>query len=502
MDERRTRAVSHGSAFPRARGTAARAALLFAALAALATGCATNPVTGRREFSLVSPGQEVQMGREGYPAVLAEYGAYEDSTTQRYVNEIGQRLAKVSHLPDLDWHFTVIDDPAVNAFAMPGGYIYVTRGILAHLNSEAQLAGVLGHEIAHVTHRHSAVQISRQQLAGIGLGVASILSSTVARYGQVAQQALGLMFLKYGRDHENEADASGVTYATRAGYDPAEVPSTYAMLKRVGEKAGQRLPAFLSTHPDPGDREARTTELARVARGGKTGLLVRHDEYLRRLDGLVFDQDPRGGYFEGDEFYHPGLAFVMTFPAGWQRQNSRSAVVAQAAQQQAGMQLTLADADDLSPGDFVAKLAGTGKIAGSRGAAERIGGFAAWVGRLAVTAEDGAERVLAAAFIRRGPGQMIQILGSSAAPDDADFQRVLASARSFRPLTEPARLKPTPARVKVNRLGRAGTFASAVAALTPNALDADATAILNNRQASDPLAAGDRVKTVIPAKLH
>jgi predicted Zn-dependent protease len=477
-------------------------ALLVAALAALATGCATNPVTGRREFSLVSPGQEAQIGREGYAAVLAEYGAYEDSTTQRYVNDLGQRLAKVSHLPNLDWHFTVIDDPAVNAFAMPGGYIYITRGILAHLNSEAQLAGVLGHEIAHVTHRHSAVQISRQQLAGIGLGVASLLSSTVARYGQVAQQALGLMFLKYGRDHENEADASGVHYATAAGYDPAEIPSTYGMLKRVGEKAGQRLPAFLSTHPDPGDREVRTTELARVAREGKTGLLVRRAEYLQRLDGLVFDQDPRGGYFEGDEFYHPGLAFAMSFPAGWRRQNQRSAVVAQAAEQQAGMQLSLADADDLSPSDFVAKLSGTGRIAGSRGGPERVGGFAAWVGRVAVAAEDGSERVLAAAFIRRGPGQMFQILGSSAAPDDADFQRVLACARSFRPLTDPARLKPTPARVKVHRLARAGAFSTTVEGLTPNALDADGTAILNHRRATDALAAGDRVKTVTPAKLH
>ena len=198
----------------------------LATLAALVAGCATNPATGRREFSLVSAAQEEQMGREGYPAVLAEYGAYEDSTTQRYVNEVGQRLAKVSHLPNLEWHFTVIDDPSVNAFAMPGGYIYITRGILAHLNSEAQLAGVLGHEIAHVTHRHSAGQISRQQLAGIGLGVASILSSTVARYGQVAQQALGLMFLKYSRAHENEADASGIDYATKAGFDPAPIRVT------------------------------------------------------------------------------------------------------------------------------------------------------------------------------------------------------------------------------------------------------------------------------------
>jgi predicted Zn-dependent protease len=272
------------------------------------------------------------------------------------------------------------------------------------------VAGVLGHEIAHVTQRHSAAQISRQQLVGIGLGVASLLSSTAARYGQVAQQALGLMFLKYSRAHENEADASGIDYATKAGYDPAEVPPTYAMLKRVSERAGQRLPGFLSTHPDPGDREVRTTELARVARAGKTGLLVRRDDHLRRLDGMVFDNDPRGGYFEGDEFYHPGLAFVMTFPSGWKRENTRSAVTASPGEQ-AVMQLTLADADDLAPGDYVAKLAGSGKIAGSSGGLERLAGLAAWVGRVAVAGDAGTEQVLAAAFIRRAPGRMFRILG-------------------------------------------------------------------------------------------
>ncbi|MGH7730759.1 MAG: M48 family metalloprotease [Candidatus Eiseniibacteriota bacterium] len=470
-------------------------------LAALLAGCATNPVTGRREFSLVSAGQEAQMGREGFPAVVAEYGIHEDSTTQRYVEGIGRRLAKVSHLPDLEWHFTVIDDPSVNAFAMPGGYIYVTRGILAHFNSEAQLAGVLGHEIAHVTHRHSAAQISRQQLAGIGLGVASILSSTAARYGQVAQQALGLMFLKYSRAHENEADQSGVDYAARAGYEPNEIPPTYAMLKRVGERAGQRLPAFLSTHPDPGDREVRTTELARVAREGKSGLLVRRDEYMRRLDGMVFGHDPRGGYFEGDDFYHPEMAFVMTFPAGWKRENTRAAVTASPGEH-AAMQLTLADAADLSPSDYVAKLEGSGRIAGSRGAAERVGGLPAWIGRIAVAGEGGTERVLAAAFIRRGPSRMIQILGGSAVPGDAEFNKVLASARSFRPLTDPARLAPTPARVWVTRVQKAGTFAALVEALGPQGLDLDGTAILNHREPGEVVAAGEYLKTVSPAKLR
>jgi len=166
------------------------------------------------------------------------------------------------------------------------------------------------------------------------------------------------------------------------------------------------------------------------------------------------------------------------------------------------MQLTLADADDLTPGDYVAKLAGSGKIAGSSGALERVAGLAAWVGRVAVAGDAGTERILAAAFIRRGPGRMFQILGSSVAPDDADFRRVLASARSFRPLTDPARLTPSPARVRVTRVSKAGTFASALATLGAQGLDAEGTAILNNLDPADPLVVGDPIKTVTPAKLH
>jgi predicted Zn-dependent protease len=385
---------------------------------------------------------------------------------------------------------------------MPGGYIYVTRGILAHLNSEAQLAGVLGHEIGHVTHRHSAEQLTRQQVTGLGVGVASLLSPGAARYGQVAQQALGLMFLKFSRTNETEADQLGVDYATRAGYDPDDIPPTYAMLKRVGERGGQRLPGFLSTHPDPGDREVRTGELARTARAGKTGLVTRRPEYVRRLSGMVFGADPRQGYFEGDEFYHPGLGFALTFPAGWSHENTRTAVSAAAPQQRAAMQLTLADAGDLSPASYVAKLAANGRISSSRGGSESISGFPAWVGRVAVPADGGTERVLAAVFIRRSPDQMFQILGQSAQPDDADFRRVLASARAFRPLTDPARLKPMPAMVRVTSITRSGSFSSEVTALGPQGLDLDGTAVLNNREPADALVPGDLLKTVTASKVH
>ncbi len=479
---------------------APRALTALAALALATAGCATNPVTGQREFSLVTSAQEEQIGREGYQAVVAEYGVYRDSALQAYVDTVGLKLARVSHLPRATWTFTVLDDPVVNAFAMPGGYIYVTRGILVHLNSEAQLAGVLGHEIGHVTARHSAQRITQQQLAGLGLGVASIVSHGFQRYSQAAETALGLMFLKYGRDDENQADELGVQYATAAGYDPREIPATYAMLKRVSDRAGQRLPTFLSTHPDPGSREERTRALAQQAAAGKPGLAVRSRDYLKRQDGVVFGVDPRQGYFEENRYYHPALGFQMTFPAGWSHQDSRRAIVAASPSQGAKLQMTLVSGTALSPAAFVAELERSGRIEAYRGGEETIGGCAAWTGRL-ITLDDQDQQVtLVAAFIRESPERMFQILGRTAQPGDADEGAIIAAARSFRRLTEPARLEAQPDRVKVVAVTKASDFQSLIASLGPQAADLEQTAILNNVFADTEVRAGEALKIVAAGK--
>ena len=397
----------------------------------------------------------------------------------------------MSHIPQLDWHFTLLDDPVVNAFAMPGGYIYITRGILAHLNSEAQLAGVLGHECGHVTARHTAQQITKQQIAGIGLGVASLVSPGLQRYGGAAQQALGLLFLKYSRDDETQADELGVEYATKAGYDSREIPLTYVMLRRVGEQAGQRIPAFLSTHPDPGNREERTRELATAATAGKSGLVIRSRDYVRRLDGLVFGNDPRQGYFEGTRFVHPTLAFEITFPQGWQTQNTREAVQAGASDQSGAMQLTLVEAKGMSPEGYVAELQRGQRIVAANGGRESIGGYPAWTGVLTVTGSDGAPASLFAAFIQKSDQQLVQILGQGA--DDRAF---MAAARTFRGIADPSKLPTDPARVKVVTLDSSGPFQQVVSQLGPQALGPDPTSILNNVELDEAVAQGTLLKIV------
>src|SRR5438552_8404412 len=196
-------------------------------IAAVPAGCARNPVTGKHEIVLVSESQEAAMGAQSHQQVRQEYGFVDNPNLQRYVQSLGNKLTAVSHRPALDWHFTVVNSPVVNAFAIPGGYVYLTRGILAYLNNEAELAGVMGHEIGHVTARHSVRQMTREQLAQIGLGVGSVLSPTFGQFGNLAQSSAGLLFLRFSRDDEREADRLGVEYAARAAYDPREVSNFF-----------------------------------------------------------------------------------------------------------------------------------------------------------------------------------------------------------------------------------------------------------------------------------
>lgn len=487
---------------PRIRSMPVRFALFVMLLllpTALIISCATNPVTGRRELSLVSADQEISIGRDGYAATVAEYGLYPDARLAAYVDSIGQQLAKRSELPNLSWHFTVLDDPIVNAFAMPGGYIYITRGILAHLGSEAQLAGVIGHEIGHVTARHSAKQITQQQLAGLGLGLASAFSESFRQYSGAAQQALGLLMLKYGRDDENQADELGVRYATAAGWDPREVPNTYLTLERISAKSGQRLPVYLSTHPDPGDRQQRTTALSATAAAGKTGLIVKQRAYLERLRGLTFGEDPRQGYFEAERYYHPEMAFEMSFPTGWATQNSRGAVLAQETGKQAAMQMTLAtDAKTLGPAEYVAALQRDGKIAGAEGRSETVGGYAAWVGRMSVPDGQGGTKVFVTGFVRQAPDRLFQLLGQAA---NADLEsRILASIRTLRPLQDARRRSPMPARVRISQAPSSGAFSLVYQKLGAVGAPVADAAIMNGVEVEEGVSSGQWLKSVEPVR--
>jgi predicted Zn-dependent protease len=342
--------------------------------------------------------------------------------------------------------------------------------------------------------------MTQQQLFGVGLALGSLVSPTFQRYSGAAQQALSLLFLKFSRTDESQADELGVEYATKAGYDPRDIPATYAMLKRIGDQSGQRLPGFLETHPDPGDRETVTTELAKQAAAGKSGLVINHDVYIRHVDGILFGQDPRQGYFVGDQYYHPTLGFQMSFPAGWSHHDSHASVAAGEPNQAAVVQLSEAQgAGDLAPSAFVAQLVTKGSITGAHGARETIDGYSAWVGHLSVSPQGQSPATLDAAFIRKD-ARLFQILGQSKNSGDVNEERIFSTIRSFRRLTDPARINVTADRVQVRNVEATGRFDTVVMRLGAVAADLETDAIMNNVQTADRVMAGTLVKVV--ARLH
>jgi predicted Zn-dependent protease len=287
------------------------------------SGCSKNPVTGKKEIIFMSKEKEIALGAESHPSIVATMGIYDDKNLNAFINEKGKAMANISHRPDLPYQFFIVDSPVVNAFAVPGGYVYFTRGIMAHFNNEAEFAGVLGHEIGHITARHSARQQTSQIFGQVGLMAGMVLSETVRGLAEQTQQALGLLLLSYSREHETESDKIGVEYSSKIGYDAHQMADFFGTLKKISEKSGQTIPTFQSTHPDPGDRKNKVDKLATQYQTEHPAKYnVNRDTYLRKIDGVIYGTDPKQGFVENNVFYHPELRFQLPVPSGWQYENS------------------------------------------------------------------------------------------------------------------------------------------------------------------------------------
>ena len=317
--------------------------------AVLIPGCATvkNPVTGKMERTVMDERSEMAEGAKAHPQILAEFGEYNDPKLQAYVNEVGQRLAKASHRPELDWHFTVLDSPDVNAFALPGGYVYVTRGIMAHMHSEADLAGVIGHEIGHVTARHSSQRATRQQTAGLGVLAATLLGVVLESQGlrgaadaasQASQGAAAGYVAKYSRSQESQADKLGAEYLTRVNYDPQNMVDVIKVLESQERFAADQARAegrtpreggsnWLASHPSNEQRLREITEIANQYKAQASYVEEGRDRYLQVMDGVAFGESRDQGVTRGRNFYHEPLGIALTAPPGWKIQNSPDALV-------------------------------------------------------------------------------------------------------------------------------------------------------------------------------
>ena len=471
-----------------------------ATLAATLMACATNPATGKKEFSLMSEAQEVQLGQEMDPQIRQEMGVYNDAELQRYVSNIGMRLAKASERPNLPWHFTVVDEPAVNAFALPGGYIYVTRGILAFLNDEEQLAGVLGHEIGHVTARHSAQQYTQATSAGLGLTLLSIFVPEARPLQGLAETAMGVLFLKHGRDDELQADRLGADYTAKTGWDPRGVAGMLRTLQRLDQASGSNrgVPNFLATHPAPGDRVERV--LAYVQQNpvavGTSGRPADERQYQRIVDGIIFGDSPSDGIVRGNQFLHPDLRLGLAFPQGWEIQNSASQVVAKAPDRNNFMLLQIVPN---ASGSLQQVAQGSMANAGFRqlqGERASLNGLDAYVGTYQGAMEGLGNVVTVAAHVVHN--RNVYMFAGLAPPNE--FQRVqqqfVSSIRSFRELSqnEAAGIKPN--RIDIYTV-RGGDTWQSLAARTGNLVKPATLAIMNNYEPNQAPRAGDQIRIVV-----
>ncbi|MDD2809733.1 M48 family metalloprotease [Rhodoferax sp.] len=312
--------------------------------ATLLSGCGSaviNPVSGQAERSVMSEQDEVAQGAQAHQQVLQEYGVVRDARVQTYVNNLGQRLAKLSHRNQLQWHFTVLDSPEINAFALPGGYVYVTRGIMAYLQTEAELAGVMGHEIGHVTARHGAQRATRQQDAGLGVLAASVLGAVLESQGisgagrlasDLSQTAAAGYVASYGRDQELQADSLGAEYLARTAFDPRNMINVIGALKaqerfaqdqaRAAGRAAPSGSSWLASHPSNDQRLQQITQLAAQYKGNYSD--EGRARYQHITQGLAFGESADQGLTRGQNFYHSELGIALTAPAGWQIQNEPS----------------------------------------------------------------------------------------------------------------------------------------------------------------------------------
>jgi predicted Zn-dependent protease len=457
------------------------------------TACALNPVSGNREFVMVSEAQEIEMGRQGSAEVLAAIGRVPGSDLRAYVDGIGQGMARQSERPQLVWEFHVLDDASVNAFAMPGGFIFVTRGLLTHMTNEAQLASVLGHEIGHVTARHSVQQMSRQQLASLGLGLGSVLSPTIADYGQVASLGLGLLFLSYSRDHENQSDQLGFGYALARGYDTREMGSVFEMLRRNAQMAGVgRLPEWQSSHPDPGNRMENVHQMVARSAEDFSTKLVGGDAFLGHLDGMVYGEDPRAGYFQGSRFVHPDLEFVMVFPDGWATQNAADAVTAVSPDRDAVVQLRGAEG---SAAEAARRFLAQDGVQGSAPSTATIHGNRAVTAEFAVRGGENESLRGIVTFIEYG-GATWGILSYTLADRFASYSPAFSRSReSFQRLTDPAALAAQPLRIRIDRAPRAMSLQQFHSEM-PSSIPLAVLALINGLDETSQLRAGQPIKRV------
>jgi predicted Zn-dependent protease len=471
--------------------------IIVVAFIVWAISCAINPVTGKREFMLLTENDEIALGQQTDQQVMETYGVYNDPDLLTYVTTVGTKMGKLSHRPNLNYSFKILDTPVVNAFAVPGGYVYLTRGILTYLNNEAELAGVMAHEIGHVTARHSAQQYSRATIAQLGLGVGAMVSETFRKYAGLAQFGVGMLFLRFSRDNERQADALGVEYSTKTGYDSNNMANFFVTLERLYPSEDQSgLPGWFSTHPNPPDRVAA---IKKDTQTWQTKLklqqyAVNRDNFLTKVDGITFGEDPRHGYVVGNTFYHPELRIQFPVPSGWNLNNTPSQVQMFTQQQDAVMLFSMAK--EASPSAAASNFVTNSKAVVKSNEPIQVNGLPAHRVVSDITTEQGVISI-SSYFIQKDN----KIYVFHGYTGQAQFNNYLPSFNQtmgqFKNLTDPSKISVKPDKLVIKKIQRQGTLRSALQQFGVPQDKLEETAIMNGMNLDDNVAANTLVKVVV-----
>jgi predicted Zn-dependent protease len=482
-------------------------AVVLGLLLVLIVSCAINPVTGKRELMLIPESLEIEMGKETDVSIRQEYGIYEDEALNAYIRSVGEKMVPITHRPALPYHFAVLDTPIENAFAAPGGYIYITRGMLALMNDEAGLAAILGHELGHVNARHTARAMSRQLLMMGGVILASALSEDIQKIAPFALIGLQVLFLKYSRDDEYQADTLGVQYSRAVGYAPGQVVPLFRSFLRM-EKAsgGPKIPNFLSTHPLTAKR---IDEIQQMLRPEDEILAVRKPEYLARLNGLVVGENPRQGFLEGNAFYHPDLKFRVSIPAGWKLQNTPKQLLLAPDNEEAALFLTAetSNADLSSYMNTKLTQFSESQVNELTRNQVQVNGLLGYRGvytvRSKTSTDAGAGQDESAKpmtveidCIKKG-GQIFTFLGAAETSQFGKYENAIAqTVRSFGPVNDPNVLNRRPRTLNVVTAAAGGSLRSFLQAQGVPQKQWDAHALMNGLALDDQMERGRRVKVV------
>lgn len=484
--------------------------LIFFSFFIFANSCTVqrSPVSGNKRAYAYTWEQEKEIGANADQEIIGQYGVYQDEDLLEYVKNMSHDVLAHSDMrredtpqeyKETEFTFRVLDSPVVNAFALPGGYVYVTRGLVAHLNNEAQLSMVIGHEIAHVAARHASQRGLTHTISQVvAVGGAVLGQEFLGLSGEnllaLSSQAAQLMLLRYSRDNERESDQLGVEYAAKTGYAAAEGAKFFTSLKRISESSGQSLPTFLSSHPDPGEREETIPQKAQQWKEqGYEQTIYDTEEYMNHIDGIIYGNNPRQGFAEEGTFYHPDLEFLFPVPENWQVVNQAQLVALVSPEQNAVMMFQI-DSEASNPQQSVQNFLSSNELqAESEGSTESSG---RWTAYEAVTTAQGEQQELGVhVYAVEFGGNVYRFINYSSVQQYDTFEpNFEATTSGFDRLTNQRILNIEPVRLDVYRTDRRARFQDFLPGSLPMEITPDEVAILNQVQLDDMIESGTYIK--------